>query len=67
MNPSIAAALRERLLKTGRSQSEIGAATGLAQSTVGRFLRDVTDITLSNAERLLRFCEQHEAGRSEGA
>jgi hypothetical protein len=31
----LAKGLRTRLLRTGKSQTEIGAAVGLAQSTVG--------------------------------
>lgn len=50
--------LRARLLATGKSQSEIGKATGLAQSTVGRFLSGKNDISLSNYVRLCAFCDE---------
>lgn len=59
-------ALRQRLIASGKKQVEIGYATGLAQSTIGRFLRG-NDITLSNYVKLCAFCDQHESTATQEA
>lgn len=53
--------LRARLIATGKTQAEIGYSTGLAQSTIGRFLRGLNDISLSNYAKLCAMCDEHEA------
>lgn len=53
--------LRQRLIATGASQAEIGKATALAQSTIGRFLNGRHDISLSNYVRLCAFCDERES------
>lgn len=56
--------LRQRLLATGKSQNQIASATGISQSTVGRFLNGTTDITLSNYARLDEFCDSCQTNRT---
>lgn len=59
-------ALRQRLIASGKKQAEIGYATGLAQSTIGRFLRG-NDIALSNYAKLCAFCDSLEDPQKESA
>lgn len=49
--------LRQRLRATGKSQQQIGAATGVAQSTISRFMRGASNITIGNYARLAWFCD----------
>lgn len=53
--------LRKRLKRSGLSQRELASGAGIAQSTVGRFLNEETDLTLANYVRLLAFVARHEA------
>lgn len=61
MENTLHEALRARLIATGKTQTEIAYATGLAQSTIGRFLRGLNDISLSNYAKLCAVCDGHEA------
>lgn len=53
-------ALRRRLKATGKTQAQIARAVGVAQSTVSRFLRAQTDISVGKYGALVRFCDRQE-------
>lgn len=57
----IAEKVRKRLVATGATQVEIAEATGLAQSSIGRFLRGTSDPSIANFYAIVRFIQDREA------
>lgn len=53
-------ALRERLIATGASQLEIALETGVAQTSVSRFLRGTVSLRVSTFQALLGFAQRYE-------
>jgi transcriptional regulator with XRE-family HTH domain len=50
---TILEALRRRLRESGATQTEIAAATGIGQSTIGRVLRGESEPTAGTMQSLL--------------
>lgn len=55
---SLEQTLRDRITALGLTQMEIANATGIAQSTVGRFMRGECSITIRNYEAILTYTRQ---------
>lgn len=53
--------VRQRLIAIGAGQLAISKATGIAQSTVGRFLRGENNPNIKTFYALVRFVQDHEA------
>ncbi len=58
MTNSLEQTLRDRITALGITQMEIANATGMAQSTVGRFMRGECSITIRNYEAILTYTRQ---------
>ena len=57
---TIVSEVRRRLIATGATQTEIAKATGLAQSSVGRFLRGESDPNIATFYGIVRFVQECE-------
>lgn len=61
METTMETALRKRLVESGATQTEVAEASGVAQATVGRFLRGESNITVRNFEAINRFLQERES------
>lgn len=51
---AVSAALRERLLRPGVLRADVARATGLSESSLSRFVRNGTGLSMASIDRLAR-------------
>lgn len=64
--PSLEDTLRQRLIALGVTQTQIAEATGLSQSSAGRFLRGEVTVRMDTFERLRDYVQDAEAKAQAG-